>query len=393
MKPRIGVYVSEQMAARLTAAAKRSGKSKSALVEAALAQFLGASDHTTELPVDRRLSLMSRQLEELDRGLRIVNETVALQARFHLAVTPVLPAADQRAACMLGSERFDELAAQVKRRVQLGTSLMQETMDRLDTTKRGAATAALSEAAPQTCSPVHHGVFRGARDGGDDLFLRRGLHVEDPVVPAQPGHGDLVGDGLHIGHVVADEDDRVATLAQPLDEVEDLRGLLDAEGGGGLVDEDDELGLAEHRTGDGDGLALTAGERGDRDAASSAYRATSLQPRSRCLREPAPKAPNAEHRGAFSSACCMTSRAAAVREHCRRLSTAASEATRYARGRCPSASKACGPNRKRRRESWSHGSLTSVGHEISHGRVNQRFVQTAPNTASDKFDFADFFIL
>jgi hypothetical protein len=154
MKPRIGVYVSEQMAARLTAAAKRSGKSKSALVEAALAQFLGASDHTTELPVDRRLSLMSRQLEELDRGLRIVNETVALQARFHLAVTPVLPAVDQRAACMLGSERFDELAAQVKRRVQLGTSLMQETMDRLDMTKRGAATAALSEAAPQTCSPV-----------------------------------------------------------------------------------------------------------------------------------------------------------------------------------------------------------------------------------------------
>jgi hypothetical protein len=151
MKPRIGVYVSEQAAARLTAAAKRSGKSKSALVEAALAQFLGASDDTTELRVERRLSLMSRQLEELDRGLRIVNETVALQARFHLAVTPVLSAADQRAACVLGSERFDELAAQVKRRVQLGTSLMQETMDRLDTTKRDTATMARGEGAPQTC--------------------------------------------------------------------------------------------------------------------------------------------------------------------------------------------------------------------------------------------------
>jgi hypothetical protein len=153
MKPRIGVYVSEQMAARLTAAAKRSGKSKSALVEAALAQFFGADD-TSDLPVDRRLSMMSRQLEELDRGLRIVNETVALQARFHLAVTPVLPAADRRAACVLGSERFDELAAQVKRRVQLGTSLMQETMDRLGTTKRDTATTALVVGAPQTCSPV-----------------------------------------------------------------------------------------------------------------------------------------------------------------------------------------------------------------------------------------------
>src|SRR5215207_1541282 len=154
MKPRIGVYLSEQMAARLAAAAKRQGASKSALVEAALAQFLGANHDTSDLPIDRRLCLMSRQLEELDRGLRIVNETVALQARFHLAVTPVLPAADQRAACALGAERFDELAAQVRRRVQLGTSLMQETMDRLNTTKRDAVTIALGGGAPQTCSPV-----------------------------------------------------------------------------------------------------------------------------------------------------------------------------------------------------------------------------------------------
>jgi Ribbon-helix-helix protein, copG family len=153
MKPRIGVYLSEKMAARLAAAAKRPGASKSALVEAALAQFLGADDDTNHMPVDRRLSLMSR-LEELDRGLRIVNETVALQARFHLAVTPVLPAAEQRVACVLGSERFDELAAQVRRRVQLGTSLMQETMDKLGTTKRDTATIALVGGTPQTCSPV-----------------------------------------------------------------------------------------------------------------------------------------------------------------------------------------------------------------------------------------------
>ena len=77
MKPRIGVYVSEQMAARLTAAAKRSGNSKSALVEAALAQFFGADDDTNDMPVDRRLSLMSRQLEELHRGLISSNRMLA----------------------------------------------------------------------------------------------------------------------------------------------------------------------------------------------------------------------------------------------------------------------------------------------------------------------------
>jgi predicted transcriptional regulator len=167
MKPRIGVYVSEQMAARLTAAAKRSSRSKSAIVEAALAQFLGAGEDTNDLPVDRRLSLMSRQLEELDRGLRIVNETVALQARFHLAVTPVLTAADQRAACVLGAERFDELAAQVKRRVQLGTSLMQETMDRLDT-KRHTAAVAFGGRAPKTCSPVQKPALSTSKLMGDN---------------------------------------------------------------------------------------------------------------------------------------------------------------------------------------------------------------------------------
>jgi hypothetical protein len=82
-------------------------------------------------PTDRRLSLMCRQLEQLDQNLRIVSETVALQARYQLAVTPPLPAAALRAACALGSERFDEFATQVGRRVQSGTSLMQETMDRL----------------------------------------------------------------------------------------------------------------------------------------------------------------------------------------------------------------------------------------------------------------------
>jgi hypothetical protein len=140
------------MAARLAAAAKRPGTSKSALVEAALAQFLGSDDETDNIPVDRRLSLMSLQLEELDRGLRIVNETVALQARFHLAVTPVLPAADHRAACVLGSERFDEFAAQVARRVRLGTSLMQETMDRLSIPKREAHCSGLRDETQKTCS-------------------------------------------------------------------------------------------------------------------------------------------------------------------------------------------------------------------------------------------------
>ena len=153
MKPRIGVYLSEQMAARLAAAAKRAGASKSALVEAALAQFLGDDHDVDNIPVDRRLSLMSRQLEQLDQNIRMVNETVALQARYQLAVTPPLPAAALRAACALGSERFDEFATQVGRRVQSGTSLMQETMDRLGK-KRDVPTDGFGKRAAQTSLPI-----------------------------------------------------------------------------------------------------------------------------------------------------------------------------------------------------------------------------------------------
>jgi hypothetical protein len=132
MKPRIGVYLSEPTAARLAPAAKRPGATKSALVEAALDRFLGSDEEVGDaVTLARRLTGLSHQLEQLDRDLRIANETVALHARFHLATTPPMPASALRHACRLGSERFDEFAAQVGRRIHLGAPLMRETMDRL----------------------------------------------------------------------------------------------------------------------------------------------------------------------------------------------------------------------------------------------------------------------
>ena len=123
MKPRVGVYLSEGMAARLSEAAKNPRATKSALVEAALDRFLGSDDAIADtVTFAHHLAGLSRQLEELDRNLRIANETAALHARFHLAVTPLMPASEQGAACALGAERFEEFAAQVGRRVDLGVS-------------------------------------------------------------------------------------------------------------------------------------------------------------------------------------------------------------------------------------------------------------------------------
>jgi hypothetical protein len=136
MKPRVGVYPSEGMAARLAEAAKIPRATKSALVEAALDRYFGSDDDVSDTAtVARHLAGLSRQLEQLDRNLRIANETAALHARFHLAVTPQMPAGELGAACALGTERFEEFAAQVGRRVDLGASLIRESIDRVSATR------------------------------------------------------------------------------------------------------------------------------------------------------------------------------------------------------------------------------------------------------------------
>jgi hypothetical protein len=159
MKPRVGVYLSEGMAARLSEAAKNPRATKSALVEAALCRFLGSDDDISDTAaVVRHLAGLSRQLEDLDRNLRIANETAALHARFHLAVTPLMPAGEQGAACALGAERFEEFAAQVGRRVDLGLPLIRETIDRVSAARTHFTPA---EGEPSgTGSTVANRVFR-----------------------------------------------------------------------------------------------------------------------------------------------------------------------------------------------------------------------------------------
>src|SRR5713226_2540288 len=146
MKPRVGVYLSEGMAARLAEAAKNPRATKSALVEAALDRYFGSDDDISDAAiVARHLVGLSRQLEELDRNLRIANETAALHARFHLAVTPLMPAGELGAACALGAERFEEFASQVGQRVDLGLPLIRETIDRVSATRTTPFTPAEGE--------------------------------------------------------------------------------------------------------------------------------------------------------------------------------------------------------------------------------------------------------
>jgi len=138
MKRKVTVRLSEQIIEQLKAAAEREGATRTAIVEAVLDNFFSSQVDTLEAvkagATLRRLDWMSRQLEQLERDLRIVNEIVALHARYHLTVTPPLSAAKQPAACALGLERFETFAVQVGRRVHLGAPLIRETLDRLRAT-------------------------------------------------------------------------------------------------------------------------------------------------------------------------------------------------------------------------------------------------------------------
>src|SRR5574341_986161 len=73
-------------------------------------------------------------------------------------------------------------------------------------------------------------------------------------------HGDAVAQIEDVREVVADHDDRVVLVAHLLDPFEHLARFLDAERGGGLV-EDDEARVEVHAARDADTLALPAGER------------------------------------------------------------------------------------------------------------------------------------
>jgi hypothetical protein len=176
------MQLSEHIIERLKAAAERQGATKTAIVEAVLDNFLSSQVDALESVKDgatlRRLNWMSRQLEQLAADLRIVNEIVALHARYHLTVTPPLPSSQQPAACALGLERFEAFAAQVGRRVHLGTPLMRETLDRLCATSPELFARDIEENAPLgTPAPdqaqaaavdVEQELCAAAREGGSN---------------------------------------------------------------------------------------------------------------------------------------------------------------------------------------------------------------------------------
>src|SRR5262249_61512950 len=88
-----------------------------------------------EAVLTRRLDLLTRQGERLERDVSVVAETVALFVRFWLTVTPPLPQSAQVAAQAKGRERFESFLEALGRRLSKGRSVLREvSLDRLNGT-------------------------------------------------------------------------------------------------------------------------------------------------------------------------------------------------------------------------------------------------------------------
>lgn len=132
MKPRLCVYLSDQVDQRLGVAARRPGTSKSAITDAALAAFLSPErDDQRDAAIIRRLDRVSRQLDRLERDQTIVSETLALFVRYYLTITPPLPEAEQDAARPLGKERFEFFVAQLGRRLAGGRNMIRDVLEEI----------------------------------------------------------------------------------------------------------------------------------------------------------------------------------------------------------------------------------------------------------------------
>ncbi len=176
---KVTVRLTEELYNRFAAAAERPGVGKSMVVEAALERFLSVAP-SIEDAVRDRFDDIDDKLDRLERNVQVMAETVALHARYHLAVMPPLPQARRQEAAHLGDERFKVLAEQVDRRVRQGRPLMQETIDRLDS--RDTEANDISRRPNQQHrdqGPATEGVeikpasFAAAGEGGGNLYFRQ----------------------------------------------------------------------------------------------------------------------------------------------------------------------------------------------------------------------------
>jgi hypothetical protein len=127
MKLRLSVYLDPGLMQQLTELADRKEQSKSLVAEAAIASFLTPDEgDRREAAFSRRLDLLIRQIDRLERDHMISAEALALFVRFWLTVTSSLPESVQADAQAKGDERYELFLEALGQRLAKGQSLLRE---------------------------------------------------------------------------------------------------------------------------------------------------------------------------------------------------------------------------------------------------------------------------
>lgn len=130
MKIQTKVFLARDLVLALDEASRRTRRSKSEIVQAAVASYLSPdSDEAAEAAVVRRLDRIGRSLERLERDVTISNEAIALFVKAWLTATPSLSAGDQKAQNAKGQERYVGFLDALSRRLASGRLLRAEVSE------------------------------------------------------------------------------------------------------------------------------------------------------------------------------------------------------------------------------------------------------------------------
>jgi hypothetical protein len=113
MKPKIGVYLTSDVAKLLRLAARRSGATRSDIVNEAVARYLDPPPESDpNEAVLQRLDGLAKAIRRLRRDVEIMTETLALHIRQFLTITSPVPKSEQQEAERLGRERYEVFVRQ-----------------------------------------------------------------------------------------------------------------------------------------------------------------------------------------------------------------------------------------------------------------------------------------
>ncbi len=133
MKVQTKVFLARDLSLALDAASKRMRRSKSEIVQAAVAAYLSPDgEEMAEAAITRRLDRMTREMERLARDVTISNEAIALFVKAWLTATPSLAAGDQKAQNAKGQERYVGFLEALSRRLASGRLLRAEVLEESD---------------------------------------------------------------------------------------------------------------------------------------------------------------------------------------------------------------------------------------------------------------------